>query len=430
MKPTIQIPGLQIEKKLAQGGQGEIFVAVKNGKQYALKLYFEKNSTTDQRRIIEQLILSGPPDMERPDPFVWPMEVVELPGGRRFGYLMPLIQTSRYISLAQIESGKLKHPGYRIMAEACRQLAECYRELHIEGYCYRDISKFNVMFSPKNGDVVICDNDNIIVNKYGPGKIGGTTQYMAPEVILGKARPSTATDHHSLAVLLFMFICGGHPFHGQMEDKIKIFDGVAAEYLYGHKPVFIFNPLDHSNNLPEKRGYRHVKRQWQVLPNHIQALFVRALVTGTRNPANRVTDIEWMAAFTQLLGQCHICSCGAENFWDPRSNLQQRRCWHKGCTVSYPPKLQITGKSSCALLIKAGQQVTAIHLGEKSGSRIVGEMECHPSNASVLVLRNKTHDAWMASLGSQQVEIPAGRAAPLHPGTRIKTTKHEFIVCP
>ena len=258
MKPTINIPGLHVSRKLAQGGQGEIFEVSKNGTTYALKLYFEKSATAEQRTIIEKLIRSGPPKIDRPERFVWPVELVQLPDSQRFGYLMPLIQTKRYISLAHIECGKMKHPGYGIMAEACRQIAECFRALHIDGFCYRDISKFNVMFSPKTGDVVICDNDNIIVNKDSIGKIGGTTQYMAPEVILGKAPPSTATDLHSLSVLLFIFMTGGHPFHGEMEDKIKIMDGVAAEFLYGHKPVFIFNPHDPSNRLPLKRGYRHV----------------------------------------------------------------------------------------------------------------------------------------------------------------------------
>lgn len=430
MNPTIKIPGLQINRKLAQGGQGEIFEVSKNGNTYALKLYFAKNATADQREIIEQLIRTGPPKMVRSERFVWPVEIVQLPGSRRFGYLMPLIQTNRYISLAQVECGKMKHPGFGIMAEACRQLAECFRTLHIEGYCYRDISKFNVMFSPKTGDVVICDNDNIIVNKGGSGNIGGTTQYMAPEVILGKARPSTSTDLHSLSVLLFIFMCGGHPFHGEMEDKIKIMDGVAAEFLYGHKPVFVFNPHDPSNRLPSKKGYRHVGKQWQVLPAYIQQLFTRAFVDGLRSPASRVTDVEWLGAFTQLLSLRHLCSCGAENFWDPRTKNQQRNCWHKGCKIDYPPKLSISGNSTSFVLVKGGLTVTSIHMGEKSGNKIVGLMEPHPSDSSTLILRNKTSIPWKAVLGNQQMDIPPDRAVPLHQGIQIRVASHTFSVYP
>jgi hypothetical protein len=206
---------------------------------------------------------------------------------------------------------------------------------------------------------------------------------------------------------------------------------VAAEFLYGHKPVFIFSPHDPANRLPEKRGYRHVKKQWQILPAYIQQLFVRAFVDGIRNPAARVTDVEWLAAFSELLGLRHICSCGAENFWDPRrSNTKQRLCWHKGCKVNYPARLIISGNSTCSALIRAGRTVTSIHMGEKSGKQAVGQMEPHPSDGSTVILRNKTTNAWNATLGQQQMEIPPDRAVPLHPGIQIKVTKkHLFSVC-
>lgn len=421
--PNIKIPGLTIMKKLAQGGQGEIFVIQKNGKELVLKLYFEKESTADQRQIIEELIRTGPPKTPGRGGFVWPMEIVETPDGKRFGYIMPLIQISEYISLGHIEAGQVRHPGYAVLVEACRQLAEMFRILHIDGFCYRDISKFNVMFSPKTGDVVICDNDNVIVNKHGPGKIKGTTPYMAPEVILGKARPSTATDQHSLAVLLFMILFGGHPFHGAMEDNIHIFDRHAAEYIYGHKPVFVFDPNNSSNRLPDEPGYLHVKVQWNIFPRDIHRLFTRVFTSGLRSPADRVTDMEWMAAFTRLQGCRHVCSCRAENFWDPNLKIQ-RPCWNKGCTVDYPDKLIVQGKSTTAMLVKLGHQISSFHLGEKSSSRIVGQITKHPKDAKALVLKNESSASWYAG----KVEIPAGRGVLLRPGLRIKADRHEFIV--
>ena len=163
MKQTLKIPGLNIVKKLAEGGQGEVFLVHRKAKAFALKLYNPQNTNQEQRETIAQLVESGGPAEDCADRFAWPLELVDLPGGKRFGYLMPLIDTTRLITLADIESGRVPHPGYGVMAEAGRQLAECFRELHIAGYCYRDISKNNFMFCPKTGDVVICDNDNIVV---------------------------------------------------------------------------------------------------------------------------------------------------------------------------------------------------------------------------------------------------------------------------
>ena len=430
MKKLPNIKEISIVKKLAEGGQGEVFLVRNQGRECVLKLYTSQRSTEVQREIIRHLVESGVPAEKYAHRFAWPTALVDVPEEKRFGYLMPWIDTSRFISLVDIEAGRVRHPGYGIMTEAGRQLAECFRELHIDGYCYRDISKNNFMFSPESGGVVICDNDNIAIDREDAGNILGTPQFMAPEVILGKARPSTVTDQHSLAVLLFMLLCGGgHPFHGRMEYGIKIFDGVASRYIYGEKPVFVFDPADQSNRLPDEPGYRHVAVHWKVLPYHIRSLFVRAFTDGLKNPSLRVTDMEWKNALTQLLGQRDICRCGAENFWDP-DRKDRQVCWHKGCTVAFPQKLHIKGKSVSAMLVKAGQQITSLHLGEKSSAVVLGEMETHPSDTSLVLLRNKTGETWNALFGNQQVDIPAGRAIPLHPGLAIKAAAYQFTVSP
>jgi hypothetical protein len=159
----------------------------------------------------------------------------------------------------------------------------------------------------------------------------------------------------------------------------------------------------------------------------IHQLFTKAFTIGLKNPAARVTDLEWKNALSQMLGQRHLCSCGAENFWDP-CRKEQQACWHKGCSVVYPCKLYIQGKSTMALLAKPRQLLTSLHFGEKSSATLIGEMENHPSDPSLVLLRNKSGETWNASLGKQQLEVPAGRAIPLHPGLRIKTAQHELTV--
>ena len=61
MKQTLKITNLTIVKKLAQGGQGEVYHVRRGKEDYALKLYFERNATPAQRAIIEQLVASGVP---------------------------------------------------------------------------------------------------------------------------------------------------------------------------------------------------------------------------------------------------------------------------------------------------------------------------------------------------------------------------------
>ena len=424
-----EINGLSMVKKLGEGAQGEVWQVRMNGTDYALKLYNEGSSTEEQRTIIRNLVEAGLPSPRCAGHFTWPLKYVEMTEEKRFGYLMQMIDTSQYISFSQVEAGIVQHPGFGVMVESCRQLAEYFRELHIAGLCYQDVSKNNFMFSPKTGDVIICDTDNIVINQSGLGNVQGTPTYVAPEIVLGQAKPSTDTDHHSLAVLLFILMCGNNPLHGLKEFNIRIMDGVAAEYLYGREPVFVFDPVDKSNRLPDAPGYRHVASYWKIMPNHIKNLFTKALTAGLRNPSQRITAIEWVSAFTKLQGLRHVCSCGAENFWDP-DRQDQQLCWNRGCSVAFPQKLYIKGRSTSSLLVKPGQLLTTMHLGEKSTSTTIGAMEPHPSDASLVLLRNKTGETWCALLGKQQVKIPEGRAIPLHPGLIINAAEHEIMVYP
>ena len=429
MKTNIKIPGLVIIKKLGEGGQGEVFHIRQAGKEFALKLYNEHSATKDQRAIIKHLVDSGAPGAENAGRFAWPQSLVDLPESKQFGYLMPLIDMNKYTTLADIDAGRVPHPGFAVMSEVGRQLAGAFRAMHIGGYCCRDISANNFLFCAKTGNVVICDNDNVVVDGQNVGNILGTPQFMAPEVILGKERPSTITDLHSLAILLFMLLCGGNPFYGEQEYNIKIFDGVAAHEIYGRNPVFVFDPDKGSNRLPNEPGYRHVARHWKVLPTEIRKLFTKAFTIGLGNPAARVTDLEWKNALSRMQGQRHVCSCGAENFWDPYREKQQA-CWHKGCAVAFPEKLHIDGGTTSVLLAKPGQRLTSLHFGEKTSATLIGEMEKHPTDTSLVLLRNKTGETWNAKFGNQQVEVHADRAILLHSGIQIKVDKHILSVRP
>ncbi|MEN8255697.1 MAG: protein kinase [Verrucomicrobiota bacterium] len=420
--------GPKIIRKLAEGGQGEVFLAERNGKLYALKLYNKSSATQEQKNIISYLVSTGVPVSSCADRLVWPFELIEIPGSKRFGYLMPLIDTDRYITLRDVKSRKAPHPGYAVMAEVCRQLAETFRALHNAGHCYRDISDNNFYFDPKIGDILICDNDNCMVDQLEIGHIEGTAGFMAPEVMLGHASPSTLTDQHSLAVLLFEAWHLHNPLHGLKEYNIGCFDAPAQELIYGKEPVFIFDPKNRGNALPNDAGYRIVPRHWNLLPIHMRRLFTRAFTKGLRDPAARITELEWMHAFQKLLNHLHACpSCGAENFWDPEETGRQA-CWNKQCDLALPLKLFVKGKPANSILAKPGKKLTTLHLGECSSSRLIGMTEPHPSDTNASILRNKTTDPWKATLAKQVSSIPEGKAVVLTPGLHLHIEGYELVV--
>ena len=89
------------------------------------------------------------------------------------------------------------------------------------GAKYQDISFGNLFFNPDNGDVLICDNDNVSFDNSKPGGVLGTPGFMAPEIVRGEKRPSKDTDRYSLSVLLFYLFMVNHPLEGKLEASIR-----------------------------------------------------------------------------------------------------------------------------------------------------------------------------------------------------------------
>jgi serine/threonine protein kinase len=191
---------------LGGGGQGQVFRAQFEDSFCALKWYIPRYLTLDPtlRERLEKSIEVGPPNNQ----FWWPFELVTDMHATTFGYLMPLREPG-FETLVDYMRGRVD-ASFPTMILTSFHLADSFLRLHAKGLCYKDISFGNVFFHPRTGDVRICDIDNVDVNGR-PGAILGTPGFMAPEVILRQAGPSTQTDLHSLAVMLFNILMMGDP---------------------------------------------------------------------------------------------------------------------------------------------------------------------------------------------------------------------------
>ena len=164
---------LQVESLIAEGGQGEVYKVLLGNKSYALKWYHipstpaQQKQTQEQYQALEHYLLKN----AAPDPrFLWPITIVHDPKKRSFGYLMDLL-SPRFQGLEKLVLGKMRPvPKFRILCKAAIGLAECFRKLHNMGACYKDINLGGPFIDPSTGDVMICDTDNVRVNKT-PGNI-------------------------------------------------------------------------------------------------------------------------------------------------------------------------------------------------------------------------------------------------------------------
>jgi len=96
---------------------------------------------------------------------------------------MDKIDRKTFRSLGELMTESATKPfDYRSMAIASANVATCFRALHARGLAYRDINRDNVLINHANGDVRICDNDNVGVSGEDTISVVGTFEYMAPRV--------------------------------------------------------------------------------------------------------------------------------------------------------------------------------------------------------------------------------------------------------
>lgn len=414
---------LRVTERLGEGGQGAVYKAKGPQGSVALKWYNPEQATEEQRAAIRYLVSNGPPRGPAGRRFIWPQDLVTAEGQRQFGYVMPLIDTRRFAELGEVMARRKPVPGLGVLCEISYQIVNSYRALHLGGHCYRDISRGNLMFDPTTGDVLICDNDNVGINRQSTCQVWGTMEYMAPELVRDATeRPSTETDLHSLAVLLFMLWVWHHPLHGEMEYQIRSWDLPAKKQIYGTLPVFIFHPTDKRNHLPS--AYATGANRWATCPPSLQSLFTKAFTSGLREPGRRVTEGEWQNVFLQLKdGQLSCPTCHAVNLWEPPASAIQ--CWHCRKPLTIPPKLLIAHPAGRHyVLLTKEAKVLRRHLdptgNEDQAHEVLGQIVQSLATPPVWGIQNLSTSPWVATgKDGKAAEILPQKAVPVSAGLKV-----------
>jgi eukaryotic-like serine/threonine-protein kinase len=354
-----------IEDTLGEGAQAEVYRARIDSLQFALKWYRPEYAASDPRRWerLKQAINSGAPT----EHYLWPFDLVSLPRSQAYGgYLMPL-KPPEYVGFYELMRGKTE-PTFRALTNAGFQLADSFLKLHAFGLCYYDINFGNIFFNPDTGDIRIADTDNVDVNGR-MGGIQGTHGFMAPEVARNEALPNSATDRFSLAVLLFQLFMVGHPLYGKRQDELPYdpADPDATRRLC-KDPVFIFDP-NNSSNGPIVGFHDCVVRFWNIYPQSLRDLFIRAFTKGLHDPDARIMENEWRRELSHLQDSIFVCStprCETQNFFDlerPRRKQALNPCWACEQPLPYPPRMRVGAQHDSKLVVLSpGTQLFPHHL--------------------------------------------------------------------
>lgn len=208
----------RIDKVLAQGGMGQVFLAAhlkRNEIPVVLKLLIKQadRNSTEYNRFLQEMLISG--RMRHPN-------LIKV-----FDYGILLDGLKPYLVMEFVEGeplrGVLRRCGTLTVPDAARiimQACDGLHQVHEKGIVHRDLKPENLMVK---GDYQALDNVKIL--DFGIAQLQNRTQfdeeglavgsvgYMSPEQICAQA-VDHRTDIYSLGLILYETITGHPPFVG------------------------------------------------------------------------------------------------------------------------------------------------------------------------------------------------------------------------
>lgn len=401
---------VKIEKELGRGGQGIVYLVDLNGEKKALKWYL--NPPDDKfYKNLEHNILSGPPL----EAFLWPEYLTRKQNGS-YGYVMKL-RPANYFEFGNFLLAKKSFKSYTAMLAAAIKITNGFMMLHRHGYSYQDLNDGNFFIDPNTGDVLICDNDNVMPQGEKSG-IMGKARYMAPEIVAGGI-PDKYSDRFSLAVILFMLFYANHPFEGAKVVACPCLTESFEKKFYGSEAVFIYDPTN-KENLPVKGIHQNVIRRWPAFPAKLRELFQQEFSQEKlKNPNQRMVDTLWEKQLIAIRDGLVKCPhCGEETFIEESST-----CMDCGKKIDTSVKLKIGTRT---ILLTKG---TKIYID--NDNQPDAEVVSHPNEPSKLFIKNLTNYGWTAETPSGKIKaVEPNGVMPINPGIKIafsNTHKGELI---
>lgn len=394
-----------IVKELGRGGQGIVYLVEVCGEKKALKWYL--NAPDDKfYRNLEHNIASGAPS----DAFLWPEYLTEKQQGS-YGYIMKL-RPQNYYEFGNFLLAKVSFKSFTAMLSAAMRICDGFMMLHRFGYSYQDLNDGNFFIDPQTGDVLICDNDNVMPQGEKSG-IMGKARYMAPEIVAGGI-PDKYSDRFSLSVILFMLFYANHPFEGAKVVACPCMTESFEKRFYGSEALFIYDPIDKSN-LPVRGIHQNVIRRWPVFPQLLRDTFIEEFSKEKlQNPSTRMIEQNWKKIISTVRDSLVVCRHCAEETFVNVSNTTDK-CMNCGKDVDLSKRLVINNRS-LPLINK-----TAIYIDEDNTPDGVVTTD---SNGFMLI-KNVSTETWTVETPSGKIKTVApNEILPVKEGLKITFRVH------
>lgn len=391
-----------IIKELGRGGQGIVYLVELGGQQMALKWYLTPPDDKFYKNL-ERNITAGAPS----DAYIWPEYLTKKEKGS-YGYIMKLRPTD-YYEFGNYLLARKNFKSFNAMMAAAMKICNGFMMLHRFGYSYQDLNDGNFFIRPTDGDVLICDNDNVMAQGEKSG-IMGKARYMAPEVVAGGV-PDKYSDRFSLSVILFMLFFANHPFEGAKVVACPCMTEKFEREFYGCQALFIYNPNDKSN-LPVRGVHQNVIKRWPLFPTLLKQTFIEQFSEEKlKDPTTRMIEQEWERVISKVRDELVMCPhCHEETFVDMDAN--NCKCINCGKDVDTSKQLKIGTRN---MILTPG---TKLYIDNDNTPD--AEVDFYPSDKNLLVIRNLAEACWNVDTPSGKVKVVNPKEfLPILPGLKI-----------
>lgn len=212
---TTKIPGYRIEKRIARGGMGSVYLARQESlnRRVAIKVLSGERDSDFNKRFLNEA--RGIADLNHSN-------IVPI-------YDVGVISQRPFFSMEYLSGGDLGRQiqkGIRPLTAAgiIARLARCLDFVHSHGVIHRDIKPANILFrrdkTPVLTDFGVARWQTVDTELTLAGSVIGSPFYVSPELARGELELDGRADIYSLGVVFYEMLTSRRPFTGESVGKI------------------------------------------------------------------------------------------------------------------------------------------------------------------------------------------------------------------
>lgn len=228
------------------------------------------------------------------------------------------------------ETGRMvREPAYfsdmKTLIQGAYSFASYFEKMHLQQKVYVGNDPSVFYFSLENGEMEyrgedgfqeISEDGEVVISERNAIQIN---EYASPELLLAykEGDPlhfNDETDRYFISVFLFeYFFHTGSPFEGKMMVNRCFLSPLEKELFRAEQGIFCMDAGEHENQAV--RGIQDkLIRYWNVYPDLLKKMFLRAFMDGGTATFLRPSAVDWMKVMIHLFMDYKECSCGYHGF--------------------------------------------------------------------------------------------------------------------